>query len=92
VHSIVIGEFENISVMMLKKLLKEHHKYYCCYSFMVHHNFKVSQSARRVSAANAMCNDTDLYNKDYITLIFCNNVYTQICLLCKHSVGFILYT
>jgi hypothetical protein len=35
---------------------------------MVHHNFKVSPSASCVYAANAICKDIDIFNKDYITL------------------------
>jgi hypothetical protein len=37
-------------------------------TFMVNHNFKVSPSARCVSAANAICKNTDVFNKDYISL------------------------
>jgi hypothetical protein len=35
---------------------------------VVNHNFKVSPSARCVSAANAICKETDILNKDKITL------------------------
>jgi uncharacterized membrane protein YwaF len=37
-------------------------------TFNVHHNFKVSPSARCVSAANAVCRSTDIFNKDCIWL------------------------
>jgi hypothetical protein len=33
-------------------------------TFVVNHNFKVSPSARCVSAANAMCKEIDIYSKD----------------------------
>jgi hypothetical protein len=33
--------------------------------FMVNHNFKVSSSARRVSAVNAICTFTGIFNKIY---------------------------
>jgi C4-dicarboxylate transporter len=37
-------------------------------TFTVHRNFKVSPSARRVSAANAVCRSIDIFNKDCILL------------------------
>jgi hypothetical protein len=37
-------------------------------TFTVHRNFKVSPSARCVSAANAVCRCIDIFNKDYILL------------------------
>jgi hypothetical protein len=36
---------------------------------VVNHNFKVSLSARCVSAANAICKEIDIFNKDKITLV-----------------------
>jgi hypothetical protein len=38
-------------------------------TFVVNHNFKVSPSARCVSAANAICKEIDIFNKDKITLV-----------------------
>jgi hypothetical protein len=38
-------------------------------AFVVNHNFKVSPSARYVSAVNAICIETDNFNKDKITQI-----------------------
>jgi hypothetical protein len=35
---------------------------------MVNHNFKASPSSSCVSAANAICKDTDIFKKDYISL------------------------
>jgi hypothetical protein len=35
---------------------------------VVNHNLKVSTSARRVSDVNAICKETDILNKDEITL------------------------
>jgi hypothetical protein len=35
---------------------------------MVNQNFKVSPSARCVSATNVICKETDIWNKDKITL------------------------
>jgi hypothetical protein len=37
-------------------------------TFTVHRNFKVSPSARYVSAANAVCRSIDIFNKDCIRL------------------------
>jgi hypothetical protein len=37
-------------------------------TFTVHRNFKVSPSARCVSAANAVCRSIDIFNKDCILL------------------------
>jgi hypothetical protein len=37
-------------------------------TFMVNHNFKVSPSARCVSAANTICKDTDIFDKNYTSL------------------------
>jgi hypothetical protein len=37
-------------------------------TFTVHRNFKVSPSARCVSAANAVCRCIDIFNKDCILL------------------------
>jgi hypothetical protein len=37
-------------------------------TFVVNHNFKVSSSIRCVSAANAISKETDIFNKDKITL------------------------
>jgi hypothetical protein len=37
-------------------------------NFTEHHNFKVSPSARCVSAANASCRGNDIFNKDCILL------------------------
>jgi hypothetical protein len=36
---------------------------------LVNHNFKVSPSVRCVSAANAICKEIDIFNKDKITLV-----------------------
>jgi hypothetical protein len=38
------------------------------YRVMVNHNFKVIQSPRCVSAANAICKDIDIFTKDYTSL------------------------
>jgi hypothetical protein len=38
-------------------------------TFVVNHNFKVSPSVRCVSAANDICKETDIFNKDKITLV-----------------------
>jgi hypothetical protein len=38
-------------------------------SYVVNHNFKVSPSARCVSAANDICKETDIFNKAKITLV-----------------------
>jgi hypothetical protein len=35
---------------------------------MVNNSFKVSPSARCVSAASDICKDIDIFNKDYISL------------------------
>jgi hypothetical protein len=35
---------------------------------MVNHNLSVSPSARCVSAANVICKDIDIFNKDCISL------------------------
>jgi hypothetical protein len=35
---------------------------------MVNHNFKASSYARCVSVASAICKNTDIFNKDYISL------------------------
>jgi hypothetical protein len=41
--------------------------------FTVNYNFEASPSIRRSSAANAVCNDTDIFNEGYISLTdFCN--------------------
>jgi hypothetical protein len=37
-------------------------------TFVVNHNFKVSPSIRCVSAANDISKETDIFNKDKITL------------------------
>jgi hypothetical protein len=37
--------------------------------FMVNNNFKTSSLSRYFSAANAICEDTDVFNKDYIFLM-----------------------
>jgi hypothetical protein len=39
-----------------------------CSTFTVHRNFKVSPSARCVSAANADCRSIDIFNTDCIRL------------------------
>jgi hypothetical protein len=39
-------------------------------TFMVNYNFKVSPSARCVSAANATCMDTEIFYRDYISLMY----------------------
>jgi hypothetical protein len=58
---------------------------------MVTHSFKVSPSARCVSAANASCKDIDIFKKGYISLtdIFITLLVHDF-LLCPYSVGFIL--
>jgi hypothetical protein len=38
-------------------------------SFVVNKNFKVNPSTRCVSAANAICKEIDVFNKDKITLV-----------------------
>jgi hypothetical protein len=38
-------------------------------TFVVNHNFKVSPSAGCVSAGNALCKETDIFNKDKITFV-----------------------
>jgi hypothetical protein len=37
-----------------------------CSTFTVNHNFKVSLSPTCVPAANAICYNTDIFNKDYV--------------------------
>jgi hypothetical protein len=34
--------------------------------FMVNHSFKMRPSSICVSSANAICKDSDIFNKDYI--------------------------
>jgi hypothetical protein len=36
---------------------------------MVNHNFKVSLSARCISAASDICKAIDIFNKDYVSLM-----------------------
>jgi hypothetical protein len=50
-------------------------------TFVVNHNFKVSPSARCVSAANAICKETDIFNKDKITLVDISQLYLFLHLL-----------
>jgi hypothetical protein len=38
-------------------------------TFSVHRNFKASPSARCVSAANTVCWNIDIFNKDHILLM-----------------------
>jgi hypothetical protein len=50
------------------------------------HNFKVSPSARCIPAANAICKETDIFNKDKISLIDISLLY-----LFLHFLDFALF-
>jgi hypothetical protein len=48
---------------------------------VVNHNFKVSPSARCVSAANAICKEIHFFNKDKITLTDISQLYLYLTLV-----------
>jgi hypothetical protein len=54
--------FGSVSIRIPGKIIGDYS------TFMVNHNFKVSPSARCVSADNAVCKGTGIFNKDYISL------------------------
>jgi hypothetical protein len=54
--------FDSVSVRISTRIITD------CSTFIVNHNFKVSPSARCVSAANATCKDNDIFNGDCISL------------------------
>jgi membrane-associated HD superfamily phosphohydrolase len=55
--------FDTVSLLIPTRIIRD----FC--SFVVKHNFKVSPSAICVSAASAICKESDILNKDRITLI-----------------------
>jgi hypothetical protein len=54
--------FDSVSVRIPTRIIRDYS------TFMVNHNFKLSPSDRRVSAAIAISKDIDIFNKDYIAL------------------------
>jgi hypothetical protein len=55
-------------------------------TFTVHHNFKVSPSARFVSAANAVCRSINIFKKNCILLTDARQLY-----LSKNNCSLFLY-
>jgi hypothetical protein len=54
--------FDTVIILKPARIIRD------CPIFMVNHNLKVSAQARGVSAANAVCRDIRIFNKDRITL------------------------
>jgi hypothetical protein len=54
--------FDSVCIRILTTIIKNH------FIFMVNHYFKLSPSASCVSAVNAVCKDTDVFNKGCIWL------------------------
>jgi hypothetical protein len=52
-----------IIIITISRIIRD-----CSTTFMLNHSFKVSPSARCVSAASAICKDIGIFNKDYISL------------------------
>jgi hypothetical protein len=54
----------SVSVYLPTRIIRDYS------TFMVNHNFEVGPSARCDIAANAICKDIDIFNKDYILLMY----------------------
>jgi hypothetical protein len=55
--------FDTVSLRIITRSVRDYS------TFTVHHNFRVSPSARFVSAANAVCRSIDIFNKDVFGLL-----------------------
>jgi hypothetical protein len=55
--------FDTVSLQISARIIRDFS------TSVVNHNFKVSPLSRCVSAANVICKETDIFNKDKITLI-----------------------
>jgi hypothetical protein len=55
--------FDNVNLRIPSRRIRD----FC--NFVVNHNFKVSLSVKCVSAANAICKEIDIFNKDRIALV-----------------------